>query len=128
MRQDNLREPLLVELSPEDEEPHTLWGRFLPRRASLPNLPTRGLPRGLTRGGLFLRCSEELEDEARAFAEAVGELYGFPTGVLRPGTAPPAPGARPLVATLPPAPEGRRVLRNLTRLVERHRLGSPFLR
>ncbi len=127
MRQDTHRAPLLVELSPEDEEPHTLWGRFLPRRTPLPALPAGALPRGLERAGLFLACPPggPLEAEARAFAGALGELYGFPTGVLPPGAPAPAPDAEALLVRLTGGEDGRRLLHELARRVERHRLGGP---
>lgn len=127
MRQDSLREPLLVELSPEDGEPHTLWGRFLPRRVPLPALPGGDLPRGLDLAGFYLTAppGTRLEAEARAFAAALRELYGFPSGVLPPGGSPPAGPAEALLAHLPSGDEGRRILRELVRRVERHRLSNP---
>jgi len=122
MRQDELRVPLVVGLSPDDEEEHTLWGRFQPRRVPMPALPTGEPPRAFLRGGLFLtlKPGDELEAEAQAFASAMGKLFGVPTGVLATGEVPEIDVYEPILARLPAAPAGRLRLVQLLSSVERH--------
>ncbi len=122
MRQDGLRAPLVVALSPADEEEHTLWGRFQPRRVPMPALPKAEPPRAFLRGGLFLSLDTggELEAEAKAFASALGALFGVPTGVLATGDLPQVDVYEPILVSLPAAPAGRLRLVQLLSSVERH--------
>jgi len=102
MRQDEVGSPLLLELSPGDEE-HSLYGRFVPRREALPATPAGELPQQLLRGGLWIECAEgsAAEPESRAAARAFGELLGLRTGISRPGGPSPTPPWSATILRLP---------------------------
>ncbi|MCB9915375.1 MAG: hypothetical protein H6828_09525 [Planctomycetes bacterium] len=97
MRQDAVREAMLVELLPGEEE-HNLFGRFAPRRTPLPASPRGELPRALREGGLWFECgADEALEEVRAAAEVMAAALGVPGGVVAPGEA---PGCGPWSPTL----------------------------
>ena len=68
MRQDSLREPLMLEVAPGEEEPHSLFGRVLERRSAAPTGSVRRLPRQIVEGGLTLVVPPD--DPQRALIEA----------------------------------------------------------
>jgi len=80
------RLPILVDLAP-GQEPHTLWGRMIERRNSLPTGKARGLPRSLISGGLYLSLpgNDPQRIAVAELAPVLGDLLGVPVRLTEPG-------------------------------------------
>jgi len=123
MRCDSLREPLLVEVLPGEEE-HNLFGRFRPRRSPVPAVPNGGLPWGLERGGLWLEVRGEPSAEERALARALGELFELESGCRAPGETGPNPAWEGTRVSLPSGEAGLRRRLELASLAEAYVLAG----
>lgn len=121
MRVETLREPIAIPLSPDDEEPHTLWGRLQESRSSLPTGVAERLPQQIAEGALVLAlpADDRERDSIEAVARAVEDVLGARV-VVGEGTAKGDDGGwtSTTLRLPPPGPEREERLRYLASTVE----------